>query len=81
MSGRVRAGSKELRALARELRAGIRLVPDGKAKVRLVDADGEPIRYPDGRIVGMPNSPGHASVRTLRARLLALDLLEPRRRR
>lgn len=66
----VKAGSKELRMIARQLRAGLVLVADGKAKVRVVDSrTGEPLRYEDGRVVGMPNSPCGRTVNDVRKRL------------
>jgi hypothetical protein len=77
MSGTVRAGSKDLRALARDLRPGLVLESDGKAKVRIIDsASGQPLRYPDGRVAGMPNSPCELTVRDLRKRLKRLGALK-----
>lgn len=75
MSKRVRAGSKELRDLARRLPPGIALIADGKAKVRLVDPDGEVLRYADGRPIGMPNSPCASTVRDVERRLRREGLL------
>lgn len=73
----VKAGSKDLRTLARDLRKGLVLEADGKAKVRIVDAvSGEPLRYPDGRVVGMPNSPCRSTVHDLRRRLLRVGAIE-----
>lgn len=73
----VKAGSKELRALARQLRPGLVLESDGKAKVRIVDSrTGEPLRYDDGRVLGMPNSPCGRTVNDVRKRLIAAGALK-----
>lgn len=75
MSHCVKAGSKELRQLARRLRPGLRLVADGKSKVVITDGAGRPLRYPDGRPVGMPNSPCPRTVKDVERRLVALGAL------
>ena len=75
MSGTVRAGSKDLRALSRRLKPGIVLMPHGKAKVRLV-RDGKQLRYADGRPISMPNSPTDRTVRDLEKRLTREGLLD-----
>lgn len=73
----VKAGSKELRALARELRSGLVLESDGKSKVVIVDgATGQPLRYGDGRKVGMPNSPCRSTVHDVRRRLVEVGAIE-----
>ena len=75
--GAVRAGSPDLRKLARRLKPGYHLEADGKAKVRIVvTATGEPVRMPDGRPIGMPNSVGSEMARTVERRLAALGLLK-----
>jgi hypothetical protein len=73
----VKAGSKDLRALARELRFGLVLESDGKSKVRIVDTQtGLPLRYDDGRVVGMPNSPCGKTVKQVRRRLESVGALK-----
>lgn len=75
--GTVRAGSKELRAIARDLRVGLVLVSDGKAKVKIIDeATGDVLRYADNRPVGMPNSPCGRTVNDVRRRLEKLGALQ-----
>lgn len=71
----VRAGSKELRKLARQLAPGLRLEPDGKAKLRIVQENGEPLRYEDGRPVGLPNSPAPRTVDDVAVRLRKVGAL------
>jgi hypothetical protein len=73
----VKAGSKELRAMVRDLRKGLVVESDGKAKVRIVDAmTGLPLRYENGQPVGMPNSPCGRTVNDLRRRLRAVGALK-----
>lgn len=80
MSREVRAGHKDLRALARALRPGLHLESDGKAKVRIVEDDsGEVLRWEDGRPVSMANSPNSATVRITRFRLQRIGALGKRK--
>lgn len=73
----VKAGSKELRAIVRDLRKGLVVESDGKAKVKIVDeATGQPLRYADNRPVGMPSSPCGRTVNDVRRRLRALGALK-----
>jgi hypothetical protein len=71
----MRAGSKELRVLQRRLLPGYSLVPDGKSKATLLGPDGEPVRYPDGRHVGIPNSPSHSTLLDVEKRLRRLGVI------
>lgn len=73
----VKAGSKELRAIARDLRKGLVVISDGKAKVKIVDAGTHtPLRYDNGQPVGMPNSPCGRTVNDVRRRLRAVGALK-----
>lgn len=72
----VRAGSSDLRKLTRKLQSGFYLVSDGKSKTVIMRPNGEPLRYEDGRPVGLPNSPCRRTFDDVQKRLKAVGALK-----